>query len=495
MELNDIVQMQNQRGSKESIRSTDTKTKNFDEVSAKCREYIEENSKRYKDKTPEGKKAVIKGLVVEYVMKYKPLVNGFILEGNEPDTNGLTDRLSNDITDRGKLTAPIEDPSVSEIRVNGREIKVERKGKIYDLTDTNGDVVRFDSIEEQEIVIKTLLGDVKLTPKDAIVSGRTIEGYRIEAVHSSAVSEDPRDNRNDGYHAFVLRKFSDDKPSLEDIVPWKTFSDDMARLLALMSIGNLTYWIVGATGSGKTTTSNAVLQKRENDSRMILIQNPSEMDARVRDSVTGRVTNDVLHLEARTIENPTVHDPTIENLMVACNRLSPEVISIGEIRRPQEFKLGYDIGLDGHPWNVTFHSSSTLRAIKRFMSQYMTASQGEPADLVMETLTEQVDFVVTQMKMRDGKRRVVQISEVLGVDPEVPTLPLYQDIYLFKPDRINEYDSEGKLKTITGKHVRVGKISDAMCEKLAMAGIPERMYKFLTEEPDGKEETYTGIIS
>lgn len=496
MEIKDIANMQAQRGSKEAVKSSDINTKTIEETSTKCREFIEDNSRSYRDMTPDMKRSAIRSLVYEYVLKNKPLVKGFMLDNGEPDTNKLIERLTNDITDRGKLTAPIEDPEISEIRVNGREIKVESHGKIRDLLDTNGEVVRFDSPEEQEVVIKTLIGDAKLTPKDAILSARTVEGYRVEAIHKSAVSEDPRDNNNNGYHAFVLRKFDDYKPQLEDIiVKNKSFSDDMGRVLELAAVGNLTFWTVGATGSGKTTTNNAILQKRETNSRMILIQNPSEIDARVRDEITGRVVNDVLHLEARTVENPSPHDPTVENLMVACNRLSPEIISVGEIRRPSEFKLMYDIGLDGHPCNATFHSDSTVKALKRFLAEYLTASPGEPAELVLETLTEQVDLIITQMKLRDGKRKILQISEITGVSESNRLEPTYNDLYVFEPSGINEYDDNGKLVEITGRHVRVGKISESMCNKLALAGVPRSKYEFLTTEPDGKEETYTGILS
>lgn len=492
MEMKDIANLQSQRGSKVIADSTKSNIKTLEEIEARCREHIENNAKQYRNKAANEKKEAIRSLVVEYVLQKKPLVEGFVTDANEPDTSRLIEKLVQDITDRGKLTSPLDDPSVSEIRLNGREIKIERSGKIYNLTDSDGNVVRFNNVEEQEVILKTLMGDKKLTPLDAIQSARTSEGYRIEAIHSSAVSPDPRDHSNDGYHVAVIRKFSENKPSLTDLVPNGTLTDDMAKLLKLCAIGDFTFWTVGPTGCGKTTMNNAIINCMTGASRMILIQNPSEIDARQRDPLTGRIVNDVVHLEATSVENPTKHDPTEENLMVACNRLSPDKISIGEIRRPQEFKLGYDIGLDGHPWNVTFHSFDTASALRRYMSQCLACSSGESPEMLLEVISSQVDLIITCKKLKDGSRKIIQISEVIDTNGE-GTTPKYNDIYRFIPDRRNEYDANGNLTKITGKHVRVGKISDKLCEKLAMAGVREEHYEFFTRDLDQLYvETYKG---
>ena len=125
------------------------------------------------------------------------------------------------------------DENIFEIRANGREIKVEIRGHVQDLLDKDGNIVRFDSPEQQEIIMRKFLGDIRLTPKDAIVNSRTIEGYRIAAVHNSALSPDPNDPVGDKYHAFVLRKFNKVKMGLDGVVKKQTLSDNMARLLAL----------------------------------------------------------------------------------------------------------------------------------------------------------------------------------------------------------------------------------------------------------------------
>ena len=98
-------------------------------------------------------------------MDTKPLVIGYIDDENRPDTLKLVDKLVEDITNYGILTSAIIDDSIFEIRGNGKEIKVEKDGRIQDLLDKDGNIVSFESPEQQEIIMRKLLGDVRLTPK------------------------------------------------------------------------------------------------------------------------------------------------------------------------------------------------------------------------------------------------------------------------------------------------------------------------------------------
>jgi len=313
MDSKELLELQTQRGAKISAGS-DTNTKSLEAVTNDCRKAIEEQSDKYRNLGIAEKKETIKQIIIDFVMNNKPLVVGYIDGENKPDTLKLVDKLVEDITDYGILAAAMINEDVFEIRCNGKEIKVEIKGHVTDLLDKDGNIVSFESPEQQEIILRKLLGDVRLTPKDALVNGRTIEGFRIAAIHSSALSPDPNDPMGDKYHAFVLRKFRKSKMDLGQIVLKRTLSDNMARTLALCPAGGLTFFTVGPTASGKTTTNNAILQAVPATTRTVLIQNPSEIDLRFKDA-SGRVYNDVLHLEASEKENPTPQDATMQNCM------------------------------------------------------------------------------------------------------------------------------------------------------------------------------------
>lgn len=485
-----LIEIQSQRGAK-SI-GKDTTQKSIDSVISECRRFIQDSSDTYRDLEPERKRSVIKELIIKYVMNNPAMVDGYTDENNRPDTNKLIDKLTEDITDYGILTAAMLNPDVYEIRANGKEIKAEVAGHVQDLRDKDNHIISFETVEQQDIIIRKLLGDIRLTPKDAIVNGRTVEGYRIAAVHSSAMSPDPLDPTGDIYHAFVLRKFKQSKMGLPDIVRFKTLSDGMARLLSLLPKGGLTWFTVGPTASGKTTLNNAILQEVPATTRTVLIQNPSEIDLRFRDS-SGRIYNDVLHLEAREKDNPTPQDATMQNLMNHTLRLSPTFVCFGELRANAEFKLGMQIAQAGHPINCTFHAESSMGGMRRFLTAYLAESGNEPSDLALLTLSDLVHIIVVQKIMRDGTRKVIQITEVRGVSKDNPNVADLNDLYIFELSDDTEYDEAGNVSKIHGKHKRVGKLSERTIRKLRLEGVNPSQYDFIVNDPDGtEEETYTG---
>lgn len=491
MEAKDLLELQTQRGAKIAA-GGDTTTRTLEAVTNDCRKMIEEQSDKYRDLGPVEKKETIKQIIIDFVMNTKPLVKGYIDGENKPDTLKIVDKLVEDITDYGILSQAMMDEDVYEIRCNGKEIKAEIKGHVQDLTDRDGNIVSFESPEQQEIIMRKLLGDVRLTPKDALVNGRTIEGYRIAAIHSSALSPDPNDPTGDMYHAFVLRKFRKSKMDLGQIVQFHTLSDNMARLLALCTAGGLTFFTVGPTASGKTTTNNAILQSVPATTRTVLIQNPSEIDLRFKDA-TGRVYNDVLHLEASEKENPTASDPTMQNLMDHTLRLSPTFVCFGEIRTNPEFKQCMKIMQAGHPINTTYHAESSEGAIKRFQTAYLAESGNEPSHLALSTICGLVNMIIVQKIMRDGSRRIIQISEVVGVDKNNREAPDLNDLYIYDIDRDPEYDEAGNVVKIYGTHRRVGKLSERTIRKFQLEGVAKSRYDFLLKEPSKTEvETYTG---
>lgn len=490
MDSKRLLELQSSRGAK-SV-GVETQHRSIEAVISDCRRYIQDNSDSYRDLEIERKRIVIKELITKFVMNNPVLVDGYIDEDNRPDTNKLLDKLIEDITDYGILTAAMIDPNVFEIRANGKEIKVEIAGKVQDLRDKDGHIVSFESTEQQDIILRKMLGDVRLTPKDALVSARTVEGYRIAAVHYTATSPDPDDPTAEQYHAFVLRKFNKVKLTLADIVGKKTLSDNMARTLSLLPAGGLTFFTVGETGSGKTTMNNAILQAVPASTRTVLIQNPSEIDLRFKDP-SGRMYNDALHLEAREFENPVPSDPTLTNLMNITLRLTPTFCSLGEIRSNEEFAQAVKILNAGHPLNSTYHAGSSEGAISRFLIAYLAGAGNMPADLALSTITSLLDIIIVQKKMRDGTRKVIQITEVLGVDPKDKNKPLLNDLYVYNITDEPEYDEAGNVLKIHGEHKRVGKISDRLIRKFQLEGVSQSRYDFLLKEVDPNEvEEYTG---
>lgn len=456
-----------------------------------CRAHIEERADEYRNLSSVDKKETIKRIIVDYVMEEKPKVEGFLDSSKNPEVNKIIDKLVEDITDYGILTAAMMDERIYEIRANGRGIKVEIEGRCTDLTDKDGNIIEFSSTEQQEIILKKLLGDVRLTPKDALVNARTVEGYRIAVVHRDATGEDPTDPTGERYHNFVLRKFKKSKMKLSDIIKFGTISDNMARFLALTTSGGLTTITAGPTASGKTSLLNALLQSVPPATRTVLIQNPSEIDMRFKDP-SGRVYNDVIHLEAKEIDNPSPHDPTMANVMAHVLRLSPTYVVLGEVRSNKEFGMGMMIMSAGHPLYLSLHAENSKGAVMRFLRAYM-ADSNETIDTALPGLTDLLNIVVVQKIMKDGTRKVLQISEVIGVNPENRGEPLLNDLYRFEPEGDPVIDANGKVVSIPGRHVRVGKLSARVVRKMKLEGIPMKHFEFLTKDvSEDEREDYTG---
>lgn len=147
-----------------------------------------------------------------------------------------------------------------------------------------------------------------------------------------------------------------------------------------------------------------------------------------------------------------------------------------------------------HPLNSTFHAESSSGAISRFMTAYLADAGNIPSHLALSMLTSLLDIIIVQKKMRDGTRKVIQISEVLGVDPSDPNKALLNDLYIYDIDEEPEYDENGNVVKINGHHKRVGKMSDRLLRKFQLEGVAKSRYDFLLQNPGTVEvETYTGL--
>lgn len=491
MDIQRLTEIQSKRGA--TFRVSEANRKSYDYILSECRKFINERSELFRN-LEQGRKDKIKELILSYVNTNKNLVEGFVTEEGTLDAAKLIEALTDSIQNYGILTYAMEDPSIFEIRGNGKEIKVEQNGKCQDLRNpTTGEIISFSSAEEQETILRKMLGDVRLSPKDAVVNARTVEGYRLAVVHSSATGDDPDDEPGaDKYHVFVLRKFKKVKMDLGDIAKFHTLSDNMARLMALFMRGGLTFFTCGPTASGKSTTNNAIIQYCPPNKRLVLLQNPSEIDARFKDSY-GRTYNDVIHLEYIEKENPGPNDPTKEKLMEQILRLSPNFIVFGEWRADSEFKLGIQLGESGHPLNSTLHAEDSEGALKRIQTAYLACSQGEPAELALANIVGVVNFIIIQHILADGKRRVLQVTEVVGIDPNDSSKAELRDLYRYVYTGNPKYNRNGEVIDVPGIHKRVGKISQRTIDKFHKAGVTEEQYAFLLKDPDPNEvETYTG---
>lgn len=444
-------------------------TISFEEALELCQKYITKLATHAfrREKDPARKREMTKAYINEFVDSQKPSVEGYY------ELVSLKQALVDEITHYGPITKAMEDPSIDEIRINGPEqIFVESGGRTIPWNQ------HFSDREHLERIISKLIGvsKARLTPKIPMVNARTIEGFRVNATHADISPYD--------LPAVVIRKFSKKSITPEVMIKNESFSINMFRLLSIIPKADLSWITVGPTGSGKTTLNEVLVKEINPLSRIITIENPSEMRLLRREgnSEYGRVINDVVQYESVPDEDDS-SPATMENLLINAMRQSPHWIGPGELRTPGEFATALRAAQTGHFFFTTLHAEGDREAIYRFLTAYLMASN-EPAELALRNICNAVKFVIFQEKLADGTRKVTSISEILGTNG---LEPIVNPIYKFICEDVIEEEGTHKVKQIVGYHKRVGKLSEKVQQNMLKAGIKKSRFEFLTRDPEDDE--------
>lgn len=463
-----VMHQQHHKEDMEELKNKYT-TISFEEVLELCQKYITKVATHAfrREKDPARKREMTKTYINEFVDSQKPSVEGFL------ELVHLKQALIDEITHYGPITKAMEDPSIDEIRINGPDqIFVERGGRTW-MWDQ-----QFSDREHLERIISKLIGvsKVRLTPKIPMVNARTIEGFRVNATHAEISPYD--------MPAVVIRKFSKKSITPEIMIQNRSFSQNMFKMLSLIPKADLSWITVGPTGSGKTTLNEILVKEINPLSRIITIENPSEMRLirREGNSEHGKVINDVLQYESVAEEDDS-SPATMENLLINAMRQSPHWIGPGELRTPGEFATALRAAQTGHFFFTTLHAEGDREAIFRFLTAYLMASN-EPAELALRNICSAVKFIIFQEKLADGTRKVTSISEVLGSEG---LEPIVNPIYKFICEDVIEEEGTFKVKQIVGYHKRVGKLSEQVQQSMLKAGIKKNRFAFLTTEPEEDE--------
>ena len=454
-------------------------TISFEEALELCQKYITKvatNAFR-RENNPVRKREMTKTYINEFVDSQKPTVQR-PHENNPYDLISLKKALIDEITHYGPITKAMEDPLIDEIRANGPDqIFVESSGKTHIWEQ------HFSDREHMERIISKLIGvsKVRLTPKVPMVNARTIEGFRVNATHAEISPYDQP--------AFVIRKFSKQTITPEIMMHNESFTINMFKLLTLIPQADLSWITVGPTGSGKTTLNEILVKQINPLSRIITIENPSEMRLirRGGDTEHGKIINDVLQYESVPDEDDS-SPATMENLLINAMRQSPHWIGPGELRTPGEFATALRAAQTGHYFFTTLHAEGDEEAIYRFLTAYLMVSN-EPAELALRNICSAVKFVIYQEKLADGSRKVTSISEILGSEGLKPKI---NQIYKFDCEDVEEEEGTRRVLRIIGTHKRVGKLSEHVQQTMLKAGIKRSRFEFLTVDPsEDEKEVYT----
>lgn len=351
----------------------------------------------------------------------------------------LLQELYDDIMGLGPLEVYLRDSSISEIMVNGpNQIYIERAGKI-ELTNS-----RFRDNAHVMNVINRIVSSVgrRCDESNPMVDARLADGSRVNAVIPPIALKGP---------TITIRKFSKTPLQIGDLIGFNSLSPQMACFLESCVKGRCNVIVSGGTGSGKTTLLNVLSAYISDAERIVTIEDAAELQL-------GQ--NHVVTLEGRPSNIEGKGAIAIRDLVRNALRMRPDRIIVGEVRSGEALDMlqAMNTGHDGSL--TTVHANTPRDVISRLETMVMMAGMELPARAIREQISSAVDLIVHQSRFRDGSRKIVNISEVIGMEGDIVTI---QDIFVY---RQNGMDGEGK---ITGQFVPTG-IRPRIAEKIKYNG-------------------------
>ncbi|MEL7214455.1 MAG: CpaF family protein [Pseudomonadota bacterium] len=341
---------------------------------------------------------------------------GVVLNAGEMEQ--LNADLYDEVTGLGPLEPLLRDASVNDILVNGpQQVFVERAGKLQ-LTDT---VFRDD--KHLLRVIDKIVSAVgrRVDESNPYVDARLTDGSRFNAlVPPCAV---------DG--ALVsIRKFSKEKLTIDELIRFGAFTEEMAAYLQAAVASRLNIIVSGGTGSGKTTTLNALSSFIDNSERIVTIEDTAELQ--LQQIHIGRMESRPPNVEGRG-------EVTQRDLLRNALRMRPDRIIVGETRGDEVVDMlqAMNTGHDGSM--TTIHANSSRDAVSRLENMIAMSGIEMPMTASRTQISAAVNLIVQVSRLQDGSRRMVSISEVTGMEGDIISM---QEVFRYARSGMSE---DGKI--------------------------------------------------
>jgi pilus assembly protein CpaF len=323
-----------------------------------------------------------------------------------------TDRLIDDVLDEilglGPLEPLLRDDTVGDILINTHDtIYIERGGRL-ELSD-----VQFQDTRHLVRILNKMVSAVgrRIDESSPMVDARLADGSRVNAIIPPLALDGP---------LVSIRKFSRSRISIDRLIEFGSISQDMARLLKGVVEARRNVLISGGTGSGKTTLLNALSGFIDPGERIITIEDSAELQ--LQQPHIGR-------LETRPPNLEGSGEITQRDLLKNALRMRPDRIIVGEVRSGEAFDMlqAMNTGHDGSM--TTVHANTARDALRRVEQMIGMAGLEISPRSVRQQIASAIEIVIQVERMDDGRRRIVSISEVVGMEEDVITM---QDIFRFR---------------------------------------------------------------
>ena len=324
------------------------------------------------------------------------------------EKKAVMDGVFNSMRGLDVLQPLVDDPSVTEIMINGPDtVFIEQDGKLFKKD------VSFGSEEKLQNVIQNIVAKVNRTVNEStpIVDARLQDGSRVNVVLPPIALNGP---------TVTIRKFSNKPMTVERLIGYKSITPEVAEFLERCVKAKYNIFISGGTGSGKTTFLNAISNFIPHDERVITIEDSAELQIKGVDNL--------VRMETRNANMEGKGEITIRDLIKSSLRMRPERIVVGEVRGAEALDMLQAMNT-GHDGSLsTGHANSTKDMLSRLETMVLTGAP-LPLEAIRQQIASAVDIIIQLSRLRDKSRRTMEITEVVGYENgEIKLNPLFQFI-------------------------------------------------------------------
>jgi pilus assembly protein CpaF len=340
----------------------------------------------------------------------------------------------------GPIEPLMRDRTISDILVNGaREVYVERRGKL-ERTD-----VMFRDDAHLLHIIERIVSHVgrRVDESSPMVDARLPDGSRVNAIIPPLALNGP---------VLSIRRFAVEPYRMQDLLAFGTLTPALAKVLIAAVRARLNILVSGGTGGGKTTLLNVLSSAIPNNERIITIEDSAELQLQ---------QEHVVRLETRPPNIEGIGAVTPRDMVRNALRMRPDRIIVGEVRGPEVLDMLQAMNT-GHDGSLsTVHANSTRDAMSRVETMVLMGGLSLPVRVLREYIASAINIVIHVARLTDGTRKIVRMTEVIGMEEAVITT---QDIFLFEQEGI---DPHGR---VVGAHRATG-VRPNFSEQLLRAGI------------------------
>jgi pilus assembly protein CpaF len=412
----------------------------------------------FKNQTPDDiSERVTRAVTEQLVLDRTPLTR--------EERRQIIREITDDILGYGPLEPFLRDDTITEIMVNGfNRIYVERSGKIERTPAAFADNAHLLRIIDK---IVSQVGR-RVDEASPMVDARLPDGSRVNAIIPPLALKGP---------TLTIRKFSRDPYTMNDLISFGTVTPKAAQFLAACVKGKLNILISGGTGTGKTTTLNAMSAFVPGDERIVTIEDAAELQLQQEHVIT---------LESRPPNIEGSGEIRIRELVRNALRMRPDRIIVGEVRGAETLDMLQAMNT-GHEGSLTtIHANSPRDALSRLETLVLTGGVELPLRAIREQISSAFDLLVQITRLVDGTRKITNVTEVLRMESDTITM---QDIFVARPPDEEQAVENRSLRFLTP--LRCSGLKPHFLEKLATNGVVLQP-AFFTKDDDDAPAAGTG---